>query len=458
MLLLRYFAPGDDPVPVDLSDLGANQIGRQQEARTAVHNLNDYSYIVQYTGRAPVRLTVNGEFTTNPALTSIDRVLGDNPRDLFDTLLSLMGRYVRVSQGSLDFGDAMVVGVNAPHGDIMQGETLTTPWRLDLLFADGAGVNALGTVRRPGTGGEEPPVPTVPRPEPQPQPPAGVRVYRLAPVGLTRLTEVPGRNDIWIRSLGRRGLRVAATMTPLTTAPYTMRYERWGGSDWVAVATQNDLAGVQPTAQPWPARALPGVEWMRAVFVHDGAEHRTRIIGVYQGGLAPEDVALLEPPPNDPVMPRPVGPAPQATLRLGPASATLRLAVGQTRAYLVPAGSTVALVAGVANWYPSLDGEDLSVQFEFWQYSVTTDPDTGRRTFHGTRSWRPLDGGMFDIPAREQKEQAYTLDSEPVGETPVWVRAVWTDGAAGEWVSNYMGFAWGPTAPSNWWPPGEAGV
>ena len=148
MLILRQPAGEVDAV-VDLGVIGVDdQFQTEEEVRTVEHRLNDGSYIVDITGREPVRWTLTGNCETRaPARPTADGRTAVRPQDELSRLSRLIGRWVTleyynstnlglVSPYSGTVGTAFIKRVRTTGRIILYDELLYTTWTLELVFAD----------------------------------------------------------------------------------------------------------------------------------------------------------------------------------------------------------------------------------------------------------------------------------------------------------------------------------
>ena len=110
MLLLRQ--PNGTPEYIDLGVIGLDSdVQMEEEARTVVHPLNNGSYVIDVTGREPMRWSLMGNCITRAvSMPSADGRQDVWPQNEFAAFSRLMGRWVEVQ-----YYNAPLLGYVAPY-------------------------------------------------------------------------------------------------------------------------------------------------------------------------------------------------------------------------------------------------------------------------------------------------------------------------------------------------------
>ena len=127
----------DSPtIVIDLAEIGATEASRHAEPRSRVHNLNDGSFVIRYSGPAPTQLTISGNFVTQAPTTD----LGESANDeacAYCQLQKTVGEFVSLSEGPIEGGAAFVASLNDRM--TMRGDgSVAIQWDLKMLLEDSA--------------------------------------------------------------------------------------------------------------------------------------------------------------------------------------------------------------------------------------------------------------------------------------------------------------------------------
>lgn len=123
----------DSPtIVIDLAEIGATEASRHTEPRSRVHNLNDSSFVIRYSGTAPTQLTISGNFVTQSPATERDESATDEAC-AYCQLQKTVGEFVSLSEGPTEGGAAFVASLSDRM--TMRGDgSVAIQWDLKMLL------------------------------------------------------------------------------------------------------------------------------------------------------------------------------------------------------------------------------------------------------------------------------------------------------------------------------------